>query len=251
MHKEINLFLEIEYLGTKYFGFQIQNKKIAKEISIQGVIEDSLKRLFNQEIRLNCSGRTDKSVHAKGQVLNFKVKTKIPINNIKIALNSFLPQDIRIKQIKKVPLEFHARFSAKSKIYRYIILNQKQPSVFLSDFSWYVSGSLNINKMKKVSKLLEGERDFSLFAKEPRKYKHCIRTVKYICIKKRGTFIYIDIEANGFLRNMVRNIVSFLVSIGLGKVKLQDVNLILDKKIKHCNNPAPGGGLYLSKVKYK
>ncbi len=251
MIREINVFLEIEYMGTKYFGFQIQKKKSPVETTIQGVIEDSLKKLFKQDIRVTCSGRTDRCVHAKGQVINFKVKTQIHLNNIKTALNSFLPQDIRIKKIKKVPLAFHARFSAKSKIYRYIILNRKQPSVFLNDFSWYIGEPLDINKMKKILGTLKGKRDFSLFAKEPKKYKHCIRTIKNIGIKKRGTFIYIDIEANGFLRHMVRNIVSFLVSVGVGKVKIQDVRLILDRNIKYSNKPAPGGGLYLSKVKYK
>jgi len=235
---EKNILLEIEYLGTNYYGFQIQDKKASSEITVQAVLEEAIKKLFKKKIRVVASGRTDRGVHAKAQVVSFKIDIKIPLNNIKRALNTFLPSDIRVKKAKEMPLDFHARFSAKSKIYRYLIYNQQQPSVFWKDFSWYLAGPLNINLMQAAAKKIIGRRDFSAFAKEAKKYQHCIREVKDISIKKKGKFIQIDIEAEGFLRSMARNIVSFLV------------NSAYNKPLR-TNKPAPARGLYLYKVKYQ
>ena len=244
-----NIFLELEYLGTNYFGFQIQNNK-KKEITIQEILENALKKLFCQDIRVIYSSRTDRGVHAKAQAVNFKVRTKIPLFGIKTAMNYLLPSDIRIKKIKEVGLDFHARFLAKSKIYRYTILNRKEPSVFWKDFCWHIGRDINIDSMRKTSKKLTGNRDFSLFAKEPKIYKNCQRNLRKIEIKKRGSFIYIDIEAQGFLRNMARNIVSFLVRVGIKEIIPKNVNLMLNKKMPYSNKPAPACGLCLCKVKY-
>ena len=232
-----NIFLEIEYLGTNYFGFQIQEKKANQEITVQAVLEEAIKKLFKKKIRVAASGRTDRGVHAKAQVVNFKVDREIPLNNIKRALNTFLPLDIRVKEAKRVPLDFHARFSAKSKIYRYLIYNQKEPSVFWKDFSWHLAKVLNLNLMRAAARKIIGRRDFSAFAKEAKKYKHCIRELKDISIKKKGKLIQIDIEAEGFLRSMARNIVSFLV------------NSSGNRTIRN-SKAAPACGLYLYKVKY-
>ncbi len=245
-----NFCLEIEYQGTNYYGFQIQEKKDKSEITIQAVIEQVLYRLFRRKIRIIYSGRTDRGVHAKGQVLNFKVDTKIKLDKIKSALNSFLPCDIRIRKIKKVPLDFHSRFWAKSKKYQYLILNKKEPSVFWHNLSWHISDDLNLKLMEKAVTKITGKKDFSLFAKEAKKYKDCIREVKAIKIRKKGSVIYIDIKASGFLRFMARNIVSFLVKTGKKEIPLKDINFILNKKIKYTNKPAPAQGLYLYKVNY-
>lgn len=234
---EKNIFLEIEYLGTNYYGFQIQEKKRRSEVTVQAKLEEALERLFNKKIRIVSAGRTDRGVHAQAQVVNFKVDTKIPLDKIKRALNSFLPLDIMVIRVKKVPLDFHARFSAKSKIYRYLIYNQKEASVFCKDFSWHLREVLDLKLMEKVAKKLIGRRDFSSFAKEAKKYKHCIRELKDISIKKKGKFVQIDIEAEGFLRSMARNIVSFLVNSTLNKTLL-------------INKPAPAQGLYLYRVRY-
>jgi len=244
-----NIFLEIEYLGTNYFGFQIQNKK-KKEITVQEVLEKALKNLFRSDIRIIYSSRTDRGVHARAQAVNFKVLTKIPLLNIKTAINSLLPSDIRVKRVKEVSLDFHSRFSAKSKVYRYTILNKKELSVFWKDFCWHVKDDIDIDLMKKSSQKLIGNRDFSLFAKEAKIYKNCQRNLKKIEIKKRGSFIYIDIEAQGFLRNMARNIVSFLIRVGIKEISFKDISLILNKRMPYINRPAPASGLCLSRVKY-
>ena len=245
-----NILLEIEYLGTNYFGFQIQHKKNKSEITVQSVLEKALGDLFKENIRITASGRTDRGVHAKAQVVNFKVNTKIPLANIKLALNTLLPSDVRIKKIKRMPLDFHARFSAKSKIYRYIILNSRDFSVFQKDFAWQLNLNLDLDKMRKAAKKLLGRRDFCVFAKQASKYKDCHRLLKKISIKKSKNRIFIDIEAEGFLRCMVRNIVSFLAKIGEGKLDAADTLDILSGKIPYINKPAPASGLYLYKVNY-
>lgn len=209
-----------------------------------------MERLFCQKIRVVYASRTDRGVHAKGQCVNFKVDTKIPIKNIKAALNSFLPSDITIKGIRRVPLDFHARFSAKSKLYRYIISNKKEPSVFERNYSWYVSDDINLTRMQKAITHIVGKRDFSCFAKQAHRYKQCTRHIMKVTVKKRSRYIYIDVEGDGFLRNMVRNIVSFLVAIGKKTIPLKSTGKIIRKEIPYIKKPAPGCGLYLLKVRY-
>ncbi len=246
-----NILLKVEYDGTRYFGWQIQNRKDRKIKTVQGELEKALKKLFGKGIRVNYAGRTDRGVHAKEQVVNFFVDTDIPLKNIKNALNGFLPEDIRIKKIKKVPLSFHARFSAKSKVYRYLILNTKDKIVFYRNYTWFIPEKLNIESMKKASSFLIGYKDFSVFTKMPHVYKSCLRRIRRIEIKKHGRLIFIDIEADGFLRNMARNIVSFLVDVGRGKINIDEAKEIINKVRPYVKKPAPPCGLYLYRVNYE
>jgi len=244
------IFLEVEYLGTHYFGFQIQNRHSLKEITVQAVLEKALKKLFNQDIRIDYTSRTDAGVHAKTQGVSFCVDTNIPLNNIKRALNSFLPWDIKIIKIKEYPAPWRVRYCVKSKIYRYTICNTKEQSVFDYQFSWHVKKPLNLAAMKKIAPHLIGKKDFSRFAKKSDHYRSCVRDVKKIVIKKSNKFIFIDIEADGFLHNMVRNIVNFLVECGLNEITRKEALAILaDKKDYHCK-PALARGLCLTKVFY-
>lgn len=245
-----NILLTLEYKGTNYFGFQLQNKTAVREITVQEAIETALEKLFRKKIRIIFSGRTDRGAHAHGQCLNFPLDTTIPLSGIKAALNNFLPADIRVKTVKFVPHDFHARFDAKSKIYRYIICNAKEQSVFERDFSWHVHGKLCLDKIRQAAKKIIGKKDFSVFAKEAKRYEHCIRKVKKICIKKRGHNIIIDIEADGFLRSMARNIVSLLVKAGQGKVSITDIRAIVLRQMPYHITSAPAHGLYLWKVNY-
>jgi len=256
-----NILIELEYDGANYFGWQIQNvkKKAKAEVkvedkklrTVQEEVEKAIEKLFNKKIRVVYSGRTDRGVHAKSQCVNFKVNTRITLKSIKNALNAFLPDDIRVKKVKFVPLNFHARFSAKSKVYRYIIMNRKEPSVFLNRYVWHLPQNIDIERMRKASSYLKGEKNFSCFAKESSKYKSCVRKMLGIAIKKNGKYIYIDMEASGFLRNMARNIVSFLVMAGMGRILQKDIRGIIKGKIRYISNPAPPGGLYLMKVNYE
>jgi tRNA pseudouridine38-40 synthase len=247
---EKNIFLEVEYLGTNYFGFQVQTKKAGFEPTVQEVLEKSIRKLFKESIRIAYAGRTDRGVHAKAQAVNFKAATAIPLANIKTALNAFLPADIRIKKVKLVPGDFHARFSAKTKVYRYLIVNRKEPTVFWNNLAWQVSEPLDILIIQRLSRKLTGRRDFSLFAKDAKSYKDCFRTIKSISIKKKGSLISIDIEGDGFLRNMVRNLISFLLKAARGKLSFSDAEAVLAGKASYLNHPAPACGLYLVKVNY-
>jgi len=245
-----NILLEVEYLGTNYFGFQLQDKIGKREITVQGVIERAIRKLFKKKIRIAYASRTDRGVHAKGQVVNFKVDTAIPLKSIKNALNAFLPDDVRVKKVKIASADFHSRFKAKSKIYRYIILNKTEPTVFLSDFSWHIAKPLDISEMLRISRKIKGLKDFSIFAKKANTYETCVRNLKNVSIKKAKGFINIDLEASGFLRNMARNIAAFLVKIGCGAISQKEAIQVLSKKKPYSNKPAPAQGLYLIKVKY-
>lgn len=245
-----NILLKIEYLGTNYFGFQIQNKKGSNEVSVQSRLEEALKRLFKRPLRIIYASRTDRGVHAYEQAVNFSVDTNISLKNIKSALNAFLPSDIRIKSAKIVPLDFHARFWAKGKIYRYIILNRKESSVFWINRSWHLKQRLDTCAMRDIARTLVGRKNFALFAKEAKKYSDCTREIKNISLRKNDSFLYVDIEADGFLRNMVRNIVAFLIKVGLSEISPAQACDILQGKASYHNKPAPGCGLYLLKVKY-
>jgi tRNA pseudouridine38-40 synthase len=246
-----NVFLEIEYIGTNYFGFQIQRKKTQKEITIQSILEEQLSSFFKQPIKITASSRTDRGVHAKAHPLNFKIDTQIPLKNIKKPLNRRLPDDIKIKRVKEVPLDFHSRFMAKSKIYSYIIYNHHEPSVFWHNFSWFLPDQLDLGLMRAAAKKITGRRSFYCFAKDAKKYKSCIRDLKSLTIIKKKGFIYINLKADGFLRQMARNIVSFLVEAGSGGIEVGRIGKILSKESIFVKKPAPARGLYLKKVNYK
>jgi len=250
-----NIRLEISYDGTRFHGWQVQLDKRGREKegirTVQGEIEKAIERIFNLRVRIVYSGRTDKGVHAKAQTANFKVDTNISLNSIKEALNTYLPEDIRVRKAEFVSLDFHSRFSAKSKLYRYVILNRKEPDVFLRNYSWQVTDKLDVRMMKRAAILLKGEKDFSSFTRKASLYKSCVRKVKRVSVKKSGRFIYIDVESEGFLWGMARNMVSLIVSAGLNRIDINGVlRIIKDKDRSLLGRPAPAAGLFLKKVFY-
>ena len=249
-----NILLEIEYDGTNYSGWQAQGHKVTRSQghklkTIQETIENTLQKILQEKIKLIASGRTDAGVHAKGQVANFKTKSRLPLSKIKLALNSLLPRDILIKSIKQIPADFHSRYSAKLKLYRYTILNRDYSDVFLYRYVWYYPYKLNINLMKNQAKALLGRHNFKSFQASDRPKRNSIRTIKRLSIKKEKDFIYFDIESDGFLYKMVRNIVGTLVEIGSGK-PTELVNVLGKLDRKDAGPTAPACGLCLIKVKY-
>jgi len=242
-----NIKLTIEYDGTNHAGWQVQ--KNAK--TIQEVLEDALRKILQRKVVLYSSGRTDSGVHAQAQVANFKSDTKLSCDSIVRALNSCLPEDIAIKKAQDVPLSFHSRFSAKSKLYRYTILNSKTRSPLARHFSCHIPYKLDIKAMRLAAKHIIGRRDFKSFQATDKIKRPSVRTIKNISIKKPGDFIYIDVEADGFLYRMVRNIVGTLLDAGRGKIRHNDVKAV----IKTCDRTKSGPtakplGLCLIKVKY-
>lgn len=242
-----NIKLTISYDGTDYCGWQSQKNGT----SIQDTIEAAVKKLTGRKSCVIASGRTDAGVHAIAQIANFKTVSNIPPDNIKMALNTILPDDIRIFDCKEVSPTFNAQKSAKAKIYRYAIYNRAIMDPLKRRFTAKCYYTLDVGLMKKGSRYLVGRHDFTSFQTKDGREMDAVRTVKYIRIEKEGDVIYIDIEANGFLYNMVRNIVGTLIEAGRGKITPAYIKEILAKRDKRaCGPTASAQGLVLLKVKY-
>lgn len=248
-----NIKLTIEYNGTRYNGWQIQTPG---QKSIQGEIKEALKKILKENILLIGAGRTDSGVHALGQVANFKTNCPWPLIKIQKALNAILPDDIAIVNIEKVPFNFHAQFSAKSKIYCYSILNREAKPAILKNLCLFFRPRLNIALMKKEASRLLGRHNFKSFQATPprdlkEKNKNTVRTIKRLDIKKKGDYITITIEANGFLHKMVRNIVGTLLEVGRGYLPSGNMEKIIKEKNRiSAGQTAKAQGLTLIEVKY-
>lgn len=241
-----NIKLTIEYDGTAYHGWQSQKNT---RQTIQEIIEKVLKGILQEEVSLIGSGRTDQGVHAQAQVANFKTRSKISLSKLKLGLNSLFPKDIVVTGIKEVLLDFHSLRSAKSKLYRYTILNRGFPSAFQHKYAWLYHIPLNLDLMKKEASRLVGQHDFRSFKATRKDRKSTVRIIYELKIRKQGDFIYIDIRGNGFLYNMVRSIVGTLVGVGSGR--LSNIRrILLAKDRKAAGVTAPACGLCLIKVEY-
>jgi len=249
-----NIKIEIEYDGTNYHGWQIQQKEpdeIGREKTIQGVIERILGGILQEEIRLIGAGRTDAGVHAFGQVANFKTKSKMPMAVIQRALNALLPKDIIIVDIEEAKADFNARYNAKTKAYRYEILNRAYGSVFDRLYQHYVPYKLDVRLMSREARGLLGRYDFKSFQASDKRERNSIRNIRRISVKKDGPLVIIEVEANGFLYNMVRNIVGTLIEIGRGKFPPGSMRRIKLAKDRTLAGPtAPAKGLSLVRVRY-
>lgn len=253
-----NIRLQIEYAGTNYAGWQIQNR--GSSDTIQETIEKVLEKILQEKVKVIGSGRTDAGVHALAQEANFKTKSRLTPPKIQKALNGLLPDDIMIKKTGYADNDFHACYSARSKIYRYIILNSKVSSVFLKRYSWHIPYKLDIALMRKEAKALIGRHDFSSFCASGSSASTRVRTIKKIRVKKAFScqlsavscpVIIIEIEADGFLYNMARNIAGTLVEIGRGRLSAGCMEkILLAKDRRTAGSTAPARGLFLVKVKY-
>ncbi|MFC1570541.1 tRNA pseudouridine(38-40) synthase TruA [Candidatus Omnitrophota bacterium] len=239
--------LTIAYDGTGYKGWQVQKNGR----TVQEEIEKAAERAFGKKIRLHGAGRTDAGVHAKAQVAHLKVPESIPVKKIALALNSSLPEDIAVTSAKEVAEDFHSRYEAKRKHYRYSIFNAKRKDPFNSRFSWRVPYMLDLKLIKKEAQVLVGKHDFKSFQAAEKKERTSVRKIFYVDIKKKGSRITIDIEGDGFLYNMVRNIVGTLIEIGRGYLPQGSMKKILKGKNRKLAGPtAPAKGLTLIEVKY-
>ncbi|OPY78958.1 MAG: tRNA pseudouridine synthase A [Syntrophorhabdus sp. PtaU1.Bin058] len=242
-----NIAIVMEYDGTNYHGWQCQPNGITLEEVTRGAIA----RILDHDVKVYAGGRTDAGVHASGQVVNFHTDRDIPIDSLQKGLNSMLPEDIRVKAALEVDPSFHARYSARSKVYSYAIVNTPFHSPFHFRYSWHIPYRIDSNIMDETIRNIEGEHDFSAFKKKDEIYKSTVRNVLLAGVKKRGDFIYVVIEATGFLRYMVRNIVGTLVLVGTGKLSKDDFPAILASKDRVNAGPtAPAKGLFLRRIRY-
>ena len=239
----------VEYDGSSYIGWQKQKKGI----SIQGTLEKTLTKVLKENIILHGSGRTDAGVHALEHSSHFDIKTKIKKIDTQIkSLNFFLKKkNISILSITKKRNNFHARFSAKERIYKYIILNRLSPSSINNGKVWHITKKLDIKKMKEGSKFLEGTHDFSAFRSSSCNAKSAIRTIRKITIKKNNKELILRFKSQSFLHQQVRSMVGCLKYLGENKWDLIKFNKVIkSKKRILCAPPAPAEGLFLEKIIY-
>ncbi|SKA82376.1 tRNA pseudouridine38-40 synthase [Clostridium sp. USBA 49] len=242
-----NIKLVIEYDGTNYSGWQIQKNAT----SVQGKLQETLKKITGEDIEVIGCSRTDAGVHARRFVANFKTESKIPYKNFKAALNSNLPSDIVIINSEEVSLDFHSRYSSKGKLYSYTILNKEEPAAIGRNYVYHYKRKLDVEAMNKACKFFLGTHDFAAFKSSGSSVKNTIRTIQKAYFKVNADKIIFYIEADGFLYNMVRIIVGTLIDVGIHKINPEYVlEIIKSKDRKRASKTVPASGLCLEFVYY-
>ena len=239
----------IEYEGTNFRGWQIQKKGK----TVQGLLQDKISKLLKEKVIIYGAGRLDVGVHAKEQSAHFDCKNKIDkIDKFLISINHFLNKDgIAILKIKKKSKNFHARFSAKMRVYNYMIINRISRPVLDKNRGWHIIKDLDLKLMRKSAKKLIGTMDFSAFRKSSCRAKSPIKTIKVVKIKSTRDKIEIEFRSQSFLQQQVRSMVGCLKYVGEKKWTLKKfINVLNSKKRTLCAPPAPPHGLYLTRVIY-
>lgn len=250
--KSLKFKLTIAYDGTSYQGWQTQ--KIG--VGIQQKIEEALAKLFPSKPLLHSSSRTDTGVHAIGMMAHFEVpanECKMPARKLALALNAWLPEDIRVMSAAVARQNFHARFDASGKQYRYFVWNHTAMNPLIRTTAWHVSRPLDLPAMRSAARLFKGKRDFQSFAANPGYSKEStVRTLTRCDLKRNGSLLTFIIEGDGFLYKMCRGIVGTLIQVGLGKFQPDEIERMLSKKDRRvAGMTAPAHGLVLWKVFYK
>ncbi|MGQ9525102.1 MAG: tRNA pseudouridine(38-40) synthase TruA [Armatimonadota bacterium] len=237
--------LLLEYDGTDFAGYQRQPGRR----TVQGELEKCLARIAGERVKTVAAGRTDAGVHAVGQVVNFHTSGSIPVERIVRAANSVLPRDVAVKAAEEVPEGFHARFSARSRVYRYTVVESRSRLALLGRYAYVVYDKIDDAAMREASAVLVGVHDFSAYALKDD--GAAVRDVKRLEVVRRGRMVEITIEANAFLRSMARFIVSALLGVGAGRLDREDLERMLATGERHVAlQPAPPQGLCLVRVNY-
>lgn len=243
-----NYKLTIQYDGTRYNGWQRQGNT---ENTIQGKLNEIIGKYLNEGIDIAGSGRTDAGVHALAQVANFKTNKFVDKEKFLTDINLYLPQDIRVIKVESVDERFHARLSAVSKTYEYVIDNGAVADVFSRKYTYRLEQPLDVEKMRTAARLLGGTHDYISFCGNRKFKKSSIRTVTDISVVKLDGKITISFTGNGFLQNMVRIMTGTLIEVGLGKRNAESMTNILEAKSRDAAGMmAPAEGLFLKKVEY-
>jgi tRNA pseudouridine38-40 synthase len=236
----VRLLLTLQYLGTRYGGWQSQTNAVA----VQQVVEEALAKVYSQPLRIHGAGRTDAGVHALAQRAHVDVPFAIPPRGVVLGLNQILPADVRVTRAEEVPDDFHARFSAKSKTYEYRIWNAEVADVFASETHAHVAQQLDAALMHDAAQALMGTHDFKVFTVADPETQTTIRTISSIEVARDGERVVISASADGFLRYMVRRIAGSLIEAGRGKLA---PNALFDE----ARWTAPAKGLVLRDVRYQ
>lgn len=238
---------QVEYDGSQFRGWQLQKGVM----TVQQAVEEAIARVADEPLRIHCAGRTDTGVHATGQIIHFKTGKQRDDYSWLRGVNSNLPRSVSIPWIKQVDDEFHARFSAVARQYRYIFyLRRISPAILKSYLTWEYR-QLDVFRMKKAASYLVGEHDFNAYRSVACQARSPVRTVESLSLNQDGEFIYFDIKANGFLHHMVRNIAGVLASIGCHEQSIFWAREILESRDRAMGGvTAPPNGLYLTNVYY-
>ena len=241
-------FVELAYNGAPFCGWQIQNNAI----TVQRTLEEAFSRILREPVSLTGAGRTDTGVHAKKYVAHFDISQPLSENdcrNVCRKLNSYLHESVVIHKIYSVPNGWHARFTAVSRTYQYFISLEKNP--FTVNFSYELHGDLDINQMNQACKILHDYTDFSCFSKVHTQTKTNLCTIHKALWKREKNTLIFTIQANRFLRNMVRAIVGTMIEVGQHKISLDDFRQIIESKDRReAGVSAPAKGLFLVDVVY-
>ncbi|MGD9127969.1 MAG: tRNA pseudouridine(38-40) synthase TruA [Planctomycetia bacterium] len=239
--------LTIAYDGTDYAGWQIQPDRA----TVQSVLEEAIERVTGQASRTLASGRTDAGVHALGQVVGFRTDSDLACDTLVRALNANLPEDIAVLDAEEVADGFHPIGDAVRKRYRYVIHDAPIRDVFYRRYAWHCRYQLDVEPMAQAAEMLLGKHDFSSFESTGAPRESSVRTITDISVVRHGDRIEIEVEADGFLYNMVRAIVGTLVEIGRGSMDPGWMHQVLSAQERKAAGPtAPPEGLFLVKVDY-
>lgn len=246
--EQVNIKLTLAYEGTDFSGYQRQAQG---ERTVQAELEKAILRLTGERVKLIAAGRTDAGVHAKGQVVNFMTRSRIPSERWAAALNSRLPDDLIVEAALGVPASFHARYDAKAKTYRYLVSRRRWPDLYLRRFSYHYPYQLAVEKMQAGAAFLVGEHDFKGFAAAGSSVQTTVRQLHQVEVVEEGAEVYFNFKGNGFLYKMVRNMVGTLLLIGEGKLDPEMITEILATGRREKAGPtAPPQGLTLLAVDY-
>lgn len=243
----MRIALGISYQGSAYHGWQSQTGLAC----IQTYVEQAISQVADHPIALSCAGRTDKGVHAIGQVVHFDTTSSRSHPAWLLGCNRYLPKDIRINWVQEVEGSFHSRFSALARCYQYIIYNHRLKNALWNQYTSHCVYPLNENSMQSAALHLIGEHDFSSFRAASCQARNACREIQHLRIKRQGCYVIIDIQANAFLHHMVRNISAVLMTIGAGKKPIDWAKEVLSARDrKAADVTATANGLYLTKVCY-
>jgi len=237
----------IEYDGTDFAGFQIQRGKR----TVQAEICQAVQKITQEKVSVVGASRTDAGAHATGQVVHFRTNCRIPVERVPAALNSVLPRDIAARWAWEADESFHARYSARSRVYRYTVWNHPVRSALMERYAYRVSQPLNIEAMQEATVYLVGKHDFAAFASEVKRYRNTLREVYSAQLRARPPLVWLRIEADGFLQGMVRAIMGTLIEVGLGKRAPETmVQLLQSGTRQKAGFNVPAHGLCLVRVNY-
>ncbi|MBR4241694.1 MAG: tRNA pseudouridine(38-40) synthase TruA [Eubacterium sp.] len=241
------LLITIQYDGSAYHGWQVQQNAI----TVQEVFQNAVEKVFTKRLDVKGCSRTDSAVHANMYCLSIDTDMNISDENVVLALNTYLPKDIAVLSCKEVSPEFHPRYSCKSKEYIYKIYNGKIRNPFLEKYAFHYRFPIDEEYLNSEAQAFIGTYDFSGFCSVKSDVEDTVRTIKNISVYRENDMVYIKVEANGFLYNMVRIIVGTLLFINEGKIRQGElIDIIKSKDRKRAGKTAQPQGLYLNKINY-